>query len=156
MSGGARFRVLVVGRKRCDWAETAVEDYTKRLRRYGGVAEDEIRTETFRGDVDAVRRAEADRIVARIGVRERLVALDERGERLDSGGFAQLVDQGRQQGTVVFAIGGPYGHGEQVRTAAWRTVRLSDLVLNHELARVVLYEQLYRALTLLEGAPYHH
>jgi len=61
-----------------------------------------------------------------------------------------------QQGTVVFAMGGPYGHDPSVRAAAWRTVRLSDLVLNHEVARVVLYEQLYRALTLLEGAPYHH
>jgi 23S rRNA (pseudouridine1915-N3)-methyltransferase len=67
-----------------------------------------------------------------------------------------MVDAGRRHGTVVFAIGGPYGHGEAVRARAWRTVRLSDLVLNHEVARVVLYEQLYRALTLLEGVPYHH
>jgi len=148
--------VLVVGRARCDWAQTAADDYTKRLRRYGGVEEDEIRNEPFRGDIDAVRNAEAERIVARVGPRDRLVALDERGERLDSHAFATLVDQGRQQGTVLFAIGGPYGHGAPVRTRAWRTVRLSDLVLNHELARVVLYEQLYRALTLLEGAPYHH
>jgi 23S rRNA (pseudouridine1915-N3)-methyltransferase len=152
----ARFRVLVVGRRRCDWAETAVDDYTKRLRRYGGVDEDEIRTEPFRGDTGDVRRAEGDRVLARVGARERLVVLDERGEALDSQAFAQLVDQGRQLGTVVFAIGGPYGHDERVRTAAWRVVRLSDLVLNHDLARVVVYEQLYRALTLLEGSPYHH
>lgn len=152
----ARYRVLVVGRNRCEWAETAVEDYTRRLRRHGGVVEEEVRAEPFRGVVDDVRHAEAERIVARVGPRDRLVALDERGERLDSHAFAELVDRGRQQGAVVFAIGGPYGHGEAAREAAWRTVRLSDLVLNHELARVVLYEQLYRALTLLEGVPYHH
>lgn len=155
MRASARFRVLVVGRSRCDWAQTATDDYTTRIRRYGGVEEHEIRNEPFRGDVDGVRNAEAERIVARVG-RDRLVAIDERGERLDSHAFSTLVDQGRQQGTVWFAIGGPYGHGEAVRARAWRTVRLSDLVLNHELARVVLYEQLYRALTLLEGAPYHH
>jgi 23S rRNA (pseudouridine1915-N3)-methyltransferase len=57
---------------------------------------------------------------------------------------------------VVFALGGPYGHGAALRQAAWRTVRLSDLVLNHEVARVVLYEQLYRAMMQLAGAPYHH
>lgn len=152
----SRFRVLTVGKSRCDWADEAVADWTKRIRRYGGVEELDVRAEAFHGDVERVRRAEGERVLQRVGARERLVAMDERGERLDSAGFAALVDAGRQQGQVLFALGGPYGHDSAVRAAAWRTVRLSDLVLNHEVARVVLYEQLYRALTLLEGAPYHH
>ncbi|MEQ1502113.1 MAG: 23S rRNA (pseudouridine(1915)-N(3))-methyltransferase RlmH [Myxococcota bacterium] len=151
-----RFRVLIVGRSRCRWADEAVDDYTRRIRRYGGVEQVDLKAEPFRGDVEAVRRAEAARIVARVGERDRLVVLDERGDRLDTAGFAAAVDAGRQSGAVVFAIGGPYGHGAAARDAAWRVVRLSDLVLNHEVARVVLYEQLYRALTVLEGAPYHH
>jgi 23S rRNA (pseudouridine1915-N3)-methyltransferase len=106
--------------------------------------------------VDAVRDAEAARILARVGPRDGLVCLDERGERLDTPTFAAVLDALRQQGPVVFAIGGPYGHGEAVRTRARRVIRLSDLVLNHALARVVLVEQVYRAITLLEGAPYHH
>ncbi len=152
----ARFRVLVVGRSRCAWADQAVDDWTRRLRRYGGVEEHAVKPERFRGDVDAVRDAEARHLLERVGPRDRLVVLDERGERLDSHAFAALVDEGRQAGTVVFALGGPYGHGAAARDAAWRSVRLSEFVLNHEVARVVLYEQLYRALTLLEGAPYHH
>lgn len=151
----ARFGVWVVGRPRSGWANEAVEDYTRRIRRYGGVEERFVRPERFRGDPEAVRQAEADRLLGAIG-RARLVALDERGKALDSLAFAGLVDEGRQSGALAFAIGGPYGHGEALRQAAWRTVRLSELVLNHEVARVVLYEQLYRALTLLEGAPYHH
>lgn len=126
------------------------------MKRYGGVESDDVRAEPFRGEVDRVRDAEAERLLAKVSARERLVALDERGERLDSHGFAAMVDAGRQHGGVVFGVGGPYGHGAAVRAGAWRTVRLSDLVLNHEVARVVLYEQLYRALTLLEGVPYHH
>jgi 23S rRNA (pseudouridine1915-N3)-methyltransferase len=153
---GARFRVICVGRGRCSWADEAVEDWTRRIRRFGGVEESDVRPELFRGDVDRVRLAEAERVLGQLTARERLVALDERGDRLDSHGFAALIDAGRQQGTVVFGLGGPYGHDATVRAAAWRTVRLSDLVLNHEVARVVLYEQLYRALTLLEGVPYHH
>jgi 23S rRNA (pseudouridine1915-N3)-methyltransferase len=151
-----RFRVLVVGRGRSSWADEAVADYTGRVRRFGGVGEEDLKAEPFRGDVDRVRTAEGERVLSRVGPRDRLVVLDERGERLDSEAFAALVDQGRQLGGVVFAIGGPYGHAPAVRSAAWRVIRLSDLVLNHHLARVVLYEQLYRALTLIEGIPYHH
>lgn len=152
----ARFRVLTVGRSRCEWADLAVADYTQRIRRLGGVSEEEVRAETFRGDVDRVRSVEGERLLSAISPKERLIALDERGERLDTHAFAALIDQARQQGPVTFGIGGPYGHDPTVRTRAWRTIRLSDLVLNHQLARVILYEQLYRALTLLEGIPYHH
>lgn len=153
---GARFRLLRVGRGRDPWADEAVAEWTKRLRRAGGLEEEELKPEPFHGDVAAVRDAEAARILGRLGPRDGLVCLDERGERLDTPAFAALVDGLRQQGTVVFAIGGPYGHGEAVRARARRVVRLSDLVLNHALARVVLVEQLYRAITLLEGTPYHH
>lgn len=139
-----------------DWAETAVADYSRRLRRHGGVVEEAVRAEPFRGDVEAVKREEGARLLGRVGMRDPLVVLDERGEALSTTGFAQLVDVGRQRGHLVFALGGAYGHGDAVRKAAWRTVRLSDLVLNHEIARVVLYEQLYRAMTLLAGIPYHH
>ena len=145
-----------MGRSRCEWANEAVSDYTRRLRRYGGVSETSVRPEPFRGNEDAVRTAEAGRLLGNLPARCRLVTLDERGERLTSEGFSELVDEARQHGTVVFALGGPYGHGAAARQAAWRTLRLSEFVLNHEVARVVLYEQLYRALTLLEGAPYHH
>lgn len=153
----ARFRLLRVGKARGTWSDAPVEDWSKRLRRWGGFAEEDVKPEPFKGSVEAVRDAEAARLLARVGARDRLIALDERGERLDTDTFAQLVDAGRQAGGgLVFAIGGPYGHGPTLRDAAHRVVRLSDLVLNHEIARVVLVEQLYRALTLLEGVPYHH
>jgi len=151
----ARFKILIVGRSKSRWANDAVQDYTKRLRRHGGVEEAFVKTEPFRGDASVVREAEGERIhrAAGSGV---LIVLDERGKRLDSHAFANLVDRCRQQGQVTFAIGGAYGHSENTRAAADHVVRLSDLVVNHELARVMLYEQLYRAMTLLSGAPYHH
>ncbi len=151
-----RFRVLIVGKPGAGWSGDAVADYAKRLSRMGGVVEESVKAETFRGDVDAVRAAEATRLLARVGPRDKLIALDERGEDPDTAAFTALVDEGRRDGTLVFAIGGPYGHGPELRQRAWRTVRLSSLVLNHEIARVVLYEQLYRAMTILQGVPYHH
>ena len=152
----ARFVLLTVGRSRAGWATEPIEEWSKRLRRAGGFEEIAIKAEPFRGDEDQVRTAEGARLLANVGARDRLIVLDERGDRVDTRAFTTLVDAARQSGRVVFAIGGPYGHTDAVRAAAWRTVRLSDLVLNHDLARVVLVEQLYRAITVLEGGPYHH
>lgn len=147
---------MIVGKPKVRWAQTAVDDYAKRLRRHGGVDELVVKPETFRGNEAAVRAAEGERLRHAAAKAGRLVVLDERGTALDTPAFAGLVDEGRQAGTLMFAIGGAYGHAPLTREAAWRVVRLSDLVLNHELARVVLYEQLYRAMTLISGAPYHH
>ena len=148
--------MVLVGRSRCRWANEAVEDYRKRLRRAGGVDEIAVRSELHRGDDDAVRRVEGERLLKAVRPRDRLVVLDERGLDLDTGGFTELVRKGRGSGTLVFALGGAYGHSEVVRKAGWRVVRLSSLVMNHEVARVVLYEQLYRAMTIIDGVPYHH
>lgn len=152
-----KLRLLTVGKGAPGWADEAVADYAKRLRRYGGIQETVLKPERFKGDVDAVRDAEAKRILAAVGPRDRLICLDERGEDPSTEAFAELVARGTAEGTgLVFAIGGPYGHGAEVRRRAFKTVRLSSMVLNHQVARVVLYEQIYRAYTLNHGVPYHH
>lgn len=152
-----KLRLVRVGKGRCAWADEGVHTYAKRLSRHGGLDDVLVRPERFRGDVTAVRDAEAERILKEVSPRDRLVALDERGTALDTEGFVALIRKGRRaQGKLVFALGGPYGHGAAVREQAWRTVRLSGMVLNHEVARVVLVEQIYRAFTVIDGIPYHH
>lgn len=153
-----RVAVLVVGKGGAAWADEAVADYARRIRRHGRVDEEVVKPEPFRGDVDAVRRAESERLLAKVGDRDRLVVLDERGADLDTRQFAAMLDAARNAGVhrLVFALGGPYGHDAVARERAWKVVRLSSLVLNHEVARVVLYEQIYRSLDLLAGGPYHH
>ena len=137
------------------WAADACDDYLRRLRRYGGIEIAEIKP--GRGDPPAVMADEGRRLLARVGARDRLVVLDERGLDLDTHAFAALVQEGLgAEGKLVWALGGAFGHDPSVRDAAWRVVRLSALVLNHDLARVALCEQLYRAHTLLHGVPYHH
>lgn len=147
-----------IGRGRCNWADEATHDYAKRLGRQLKFSEELVRPEPFHGDVQAVRNQEAERLLARLKPRDRLVALDERGLAIDSKQMAQWIEESANQGTsrLFFALGGPYGHGERVRQASWRVLSLSPMVLNHELARVVLVEQLYRASTLIWGGSYHH
>ena len=153
-----RIAVLVVGKGGAAWADEAVADWRKRIGRHARIDEEAVKPEPFRGDVDAVRKAESDRLVAKLGDRDRLVVLDERGDDLDTKAFAGLIKACRDGGVhrLVFALGGPYGHDASLRDRAWKVVRLSSLVLNHEVARVVLYEQIYRSCDLLAGGPYHH
>ena len=147
-----------VGRGRTDWADAACADFARRLPRQLPFQEERVDPEPFRGDIDAVRAAEATRLVGLLREGDRLVTLDERGELPSSEGFASWLEEAARLSTrrLIFAIGGPYGHGPAVGQAAWRSLALGRMVLNHELARVVLVEQLYRASTLLWGGSYHH
>lgn len=151
--------LLRVGKGRTAWADEAVDHYVQRLGRRLPWRERLLKPEPFRGDVEAVREAEGARILKALKPGDRLIALDERGERPTTEELAQwlrTLQRDGSSGRLVFAIGGPYGHSPAVREQAWRVLALSSLVLNHELARVVLAEQIYRVSTLLWGGSYHH
>lgn len=150
--------LIRLGRARTPWADQAVADFVRRLPRNLQFSEETLDPEPFRGDVEAVRAAEAARLLGALKAGDRLVAVDERGELPTSEGFASWLDEAARLSTrrLVFAIGGPYGHGPRARDEAWRRLALGRMVLNHELARVVIVEQLYRASTILWGGSYHH
>jgi 23S rRNA (pseudouridine1915-N3)-methyltransferase len=86
-----------------------------------------------------------------------MVALDEQGRSMSSDRFAQWLREARDGGakTAGFMIGGPDGHGEEALGAARLKMSLGPMTLPHGLARIVLAEQLYRAVTILAGHPYH-
>ncbi|KAA8519068.1 hypothetical protein F0562_013324 [Nyssa sinensis] len=87
-----------------------------------------------------------------------VVLLDEHGRDIRSEQMAELIADAGNTGSssLLFCIGGPYGHGRQLRKRANVSIKLSSLVLNHQIALVVLMEQLYRAWTILKGQKYHH
>lgn len=153
-----KLAVLRVGKSTERWADQAVENWAKRLRRHGGLDQDFVKHEHFRGDVDAVKQAEGERVLKRIHERDVVVVLDERGETPTSHELSEWIDGWRLDGAgrVVFVLGGAYGHAPEVRQRADKVLSLSSMVLNHEVARVVLVEQVYRAFTILDGVPYHH
>lgn len=132
------------------WADEACADWGRRIQRHFPFEDRVVRPSTA--------EAEADALLGSVPARGRLVALDERGEDWTSPQLAAVLERCAQDGvtTLVFAIGGAYGHAPRVRERAWKTVRLSPMVLAHAVARVVLVEQLYRACTIRAGEPYHH
>ena len=102
------------------------------------------------------RRREGERLLERLPAGAMVLACDERGERLTSSEFAGLLVQARDAARdVAFIVGGAHGLDDTVRRAAARSLQLAPWTLPHELARLVLAEQLYRAGTIARGEPYH-
>ena len=107
------------------------------------------------------REEEGKELLSRVDVgREKLIVLDERGDIMTSHEFADYLKKCADDGDrgVTFAIGGANGHSEEVQQTARRQgkmISFGKMVMNHQVARVVLFEQLYRAMTIQHSVPYH-
>ena len=147
--------VIAVGRVRDSGLRAACDDYLTRTRRYLKVGEHEVPAARARRPAD-VRKLEGERLLARIPAKSRGVALTRKGRALDSAAFAERVSAWRRDARdVALVIGGADGLDPAVLERCETHLSLSPLTFPHELARVVLYEQLYRACTILGGEPYH-
>jgi len=149
-------RIVAVGQRVPDWAQTAWDDYAKRFPPEIRIELKAVKTEP-RGSktLETLYAAERARIEAAIPKGARVVALDERGEGLGTQALARRLTLWQEQGDVVLLIGGPDGLDPALRAAAHERIRLSDLTLPHAFARVLLIEQLYRAWSVNAKHPYH-
>lgn len=152
-----RIVIAAVGRPRDAALAAAIHEYETRAARYWPLQVIEVREVSGRRGKDSVREEEARHLTAALPESSRVVLCDERGRGYSSTTFAQMVREQRERATedLVFVLGGAFGVGEAIRARAWRTLALAPWTLPHELARLVLAEQLYRAGTLLRGEKYH-
>lgn len=134
-----------------------LDDYAARIRRFGVALEEREVPEVAAGGRytdDHVREREATALGRAIPERGRVIALDPGGGPLDSAAFASRLTTWATP-LAVFVVGGPLGLHPAFADAAHAKLALSAMTLPHDLARVVLYEQTFRALTILRGVPYH-
>lgn len=144
-----RIRILVAGKPSLDYAKRGVAEYLKRLSHYGRHELVHLKA----GDSESVSAALLERSTG-----EYRIALDERGAALDTAGWADRFGALEMRGelkSVAFLIGAADGHSEALRREVDEVWCLSKLTLQHELALVVLLEQLYRVASLRRGEPYH-
>lgn len=149
--------VAAVGRPRQTDLAAAIAHYEGRAARYWPLEVREVREESARGGAGTamVRDKEAERLRARVEGAS-LVACDERGTSMTSAAFAAFLRDARERARdVAFVIGGAYGLAESLVDRAQLRLALASWTLPHELARLVLAEQLYRAGTIVRGEPYH-
>ena len=130
--------------------------YADRLKHYCKFTLLEI--EAGRGDELKIRKQESDTILKRVGEKDFLVLLDEKGKELTSKVFSEtlLHHQNISTRNLVFVIGGAYGFSESVYQRANSKIALSQMTFPHQLVRILFLEQLYRAFTILKGEKYHH
>lgn len=149
--------MVMVGRNAPGPVTEAFEEMLGRLRRSFPV-EQVVLADPPGTDPDRKRREGTDRLLKAVEKDGLVVLLDEHGECLSSTAFAGRLGRWRDQGTrqVAFVIGGAYGVDDRLRVRATQVLALSTMTFTHQLVRLVLAEQLYRASEILRGSGYHH
>lgn len=155
-----KIQLLVVGKTSTPYINTGIDNYVGRLRHYVPF---EIKTiadirNTRRLSEDQQCQAEGSLILASLQPGDYLVLLDERGKEFSSREFSCFVEKriATLSRNLVFVVGGPYGSSKAVYDRADDKISLSRMTFSHEMARLFFVEQLYRAMTILRGEPYHH
>ncbi|RMF65021.1 MAG: 23S rRNA (pseudouridine(1915)-N(3))-methyltransferase RlmH [Calditrichaeota bacterium] len=154
-----KLHIIKVGKTRSPYWQKAERDFCDRVRRYARLEMKTVKDAVLSASNGAqtVRQTEARRILSQISAGEFVVALDRSGKQMDSLAFARFLESRMQDATktVVFVVGGPLGLAEEVLVRADRTLSLSRMTFPHEMACVVLLEQIYRAFSILRGEKYH-
>ncbi len=157
-----KLAILAIGRLKAGPELELFDDYAKRARGLGracGITEITARdfAEAKLPDAPGRMAAEAQLLAAAIPPPSFTIVLDERGKNPSSDDFAGIIRRHLDQGTasIAFLIGGPDGHGPELRKKAGLLLSLGAMTWPHRLARVMLVEQIYRAVTILVKHPYH-
>ncbi len=150
----------VIGKTDAAFIKEGIAEYEKRLMRYlpyemkilPDVKNARNMTEILQ------KEKEGELILEQLQAGDWLVLLDEKGMQYTSAGFADYLAQKMLRGIkrLVFVIGGPYGFAEAVYRRADEKISLSRMTFSHQMVRMIFTEQLYRAMTILKGEPYHH
>jgi len=148
-------RIICVGKKHESWISAGVERYESRLKK-PFTLEWVLLPHSAKQGVQA-RVSESEAILSRISSNDFVIVLDEIGTSLSSTDFAQKISTAQMHAkNIVCIIGGAYGVDDTIHERADVVISLSRLVFPHQLVRLILSEQLYRAQEIVAGRPYHH
>lgn len=155
-----KVRVLFTGKTSEAWIRQGIGQYAERIRHYLPFSLEELPDlkQTASLGEEQIRQREGEMILKSLRSNDHLVLLDEHGKEFTSLDWARNLElkNARLLKDLVFVIGGPYGFSQAVHARADEHLSLSRMTCSHQLVRVVFLEQLYRALTIIKGEPYHH
>ena len=150
--------ILAVGKIKEKYWREAAETYLARLGPYAKIIVHEVASEPFRreSDKEKTKQKEGERLLAALDKYpdSEIILLDERGKQFVSPEFASFLDHALRR--QIFIVGGVLGFGENILKMNLTKISLSKMTLPHELARVCLLEQIYRAATIVSGKNYHY
>lgn len=155
-----KFCLLVVGKTASSFMSKGIEEYKSRVNRYVGFDILSISDlKSTRGLTEMQQKEkEGEMLLASLTPSDTVILLDEKGREYTSREFADFQASMMNRGVkrLVYVIGGPYGFSQKVYDRADGKISLSRMTFSHEMARLFFCEQLYRAMTILRGEPYHH
>ena len=151
--------LLTVGKTHIGFVEEGIAEYTRRLKHYIPYSIKAIPDIKNAAKMDNAKQKEAEgqKILESISTGDYVILLDERGRQYTSMEFASFIEKQMTAGRrkVIFVVGGPYGFSQAVYDRADSLLSLSKMTFNHEMVRLFFTEQIYRAMTILRGEPYH-
>lgn len=157
-----KITILCVGKIKESFYREAIAEYAKRLGKYCRLEMIEVADEKTPDKASAaleeqIMEKEADRLLARLNENAYVYTLEIQGKRYTSEGFAEAIRQAGITGRshIAFIIGGSLGLHEKVRKRSDQAISFSDMTFPHQLMRVILCEQIYRAYRIISGEPYH-
>jgi len=154
-----KIKLLLMGKTTDESIRNIEADYEKRIKRYTAFESVIIDNSSVRNGPELIiKQKEGEMILKRLSPTDHLILLDERGKTYSSVQFANEVNNwmNSSKKTVVLTIGGAYGFSEDVKKRANGLVSLSAMTFSHQIVRVIMMEQVYRAFTILNNEPYHH
>lgn len=155
-----RITLLTVGKTNDLSFKNAISEYQKRLKFYISFDIEEIPSlkNTKNLTEDNQKQKEGELILKYLQPEDEVVLLDDKGAEYTSKQFASYIEKKSASGLkrLVFVVGGPYGFSQEVYQRANDKVSLSRMTFSHQMVRLVFTEQLYRAMTIIRGEPYHH
>lgn len=150
-------KIITIDKLREPAIKALADEYRKRLRPFARLDIIELSSESFlESGASQAKEKEGARIIEALSrfPGAFTIALDERGAEYDSSGLAAYLE--KQNGPIILVIGGSLGLSEKVLACCQAKLALSKLTFTHEMARLFLLEQLYRATTIIKGKKYHH
>ncbi|MBT6726597.1 MAG: 23S rRNA (pseudouridine(1915)-N(3))-methyltransferase RlmH [Deltaproteobacteria bacterium] len=155
-----RIRFLWIGRTQEAYLQEGLKIYQRRLQHYAHIVTEEIKPQRRWQSLPEITRKqiETKALRERLLPDEQSILLDEQGQQLDSVGLSRWLENFHLQSVpqITFMVGGPYGVDCEAFPQHTKRISLSPMTFSHQMVRLILLEQVYRAFTILSGEPYHH
>ena len=155
-----KIKLLLIGKTDTDFLNKGIDNYVKRIKHYLPfemmIIPDLKNTKNL--SEDQQKQKEGELIMNHFSPGDFIILLDEKGKEFTSVNFAGFIEKQMISGlkNLIFVVGGPYGFSNEIYQQSNLKVSLSKMTFSHQMVRLIFTEQLYRAMTIIKGEPYHH
>ena len=151
---------ISIGKTDEDYLRAGIQKYIDRLKFYSTITCIEIPDiqKSKKLSIQEQKKQECEKIIKKIPAQSSVFLLDEKGTQYTSINFSNIIDNCNNTGIkeICFIIGGPYGFSDDMYKKGYKKISFSKMTFSHQMIRLFLFEQIYRAYTIINGTPYHH